>query len=58
MWSKICAVLALVSQAIAVIPQPVSVSTGNSTIWINKDIAITYNGKAVRLDPYLLMQLS
>ncbi|CEJ81202.1 hypothetical protein VHEMI01345 [[Torrubiella] hemipterigena] len=48
MWSsKICVVLALAAQALAVIPQPASISTGKSAVWINKDTAITYNGKAL-----------
>lgn len=49
MWSKIWVVLVLASQALAVIPQPASISTGNSAVWINKDAAVTYNGKPVRL---------
>lgn len=49
MWSKLSLVLALSAPAMALWPQPVEMTTGNTTLWINEDITVTYNGKPVSL---------
>lgn len=49
MWSKISIVLALSAPAMALWPQPVEMTTGSSTLWLNDGIAATYNGKSVSL---------
>ncbi|KAI0007488.1 glycoside hydrolase family 20 protein [Xylariaceae sp. FL0662B] len=49
MLSNVVLSLLLLSAApvLAVWPVPESISTGNSTLWIGRDLAITYNGEHV-----------
>jgi hexosaminidase len=47
MWSPIHLIFIFACQVLALWPQPQSISTGNSVLWIEKDVHITYNGGAV-----------
>lgn len=44
----VTAVLASIAPAVAVWPTPVSLSTGNESLWIEHNVQVTYNGAIVR----------
>jgi N-acetyl-beta-hexosaminidase len=46
MWSPIYLIFCLVLQILAIWPQPVSFSKGNSTLWIASSLNVTYNGES------------
>jgi len=46
MWSPIYLIFIFACQVLALWPAPQSISTGNSVLWIEKDVHITYNGGA------------
>ncbi|EPE29569.1 (Trans)glycosidase [Glarea lozoyensis ATCC 20868] len=48
----LCTLLAFFSQALAIWPAPVSMSTGNSVLWITSDVKVTYNGRSVWWIPF------
>jgi hexosaminidase len=44
---------AFFSQALAIWPAPVSLSTGSSVLWISPDVKVTYNGRSVWWTPFI-----